>query len=168
MRILACALLLMSSVLSAAQEKKGMWQRVYTGEDSIIEINVSKVTFVEYSAARKVTFTYSSGRVGFRTIYSKPEALREKSGARYKTRLETIEFQCDKKEPDVLKRVPSDTTSGVRYRLYEATLLDEKGKPVKTFAWDPSAEWKEIKRGGMMDKLSGAACTLINEKRRNQ
>ena len=167
MRVLPCALLLMSSVLSAAQDKK-IWQRVYTGEDSIIEIDISKVTFVEYSTARKVTFTYSSGRARFRTIYSKPEALQEKPGVRYKTRLETIEFQCAKKEPDVLKRVPSDTTSGARYRLYEATLLDEKGKPVKTFAWDPSAEWKEIKHGGMIEKLSGAACTLINEKRRNQ
>jgi hypothetical protein len=144
----------MSTVLSAAQEKKGTWQRVYTGEDSIIEINVSKVTFVEYNASRNVTFSYNTGRVGFRTIYSKPEALKEKPGVKYKSRLETIDFNC--------------AANTARYRLYEATLLDEKGKVIKTFAWDPSAEWKEIKRGGVMEKLSGAACALIDEKRRNQ
>jgi hypothetical protein len=57
MRVLPCALLLMSSVLTAAPEKKEKWQRVYTGEDSIIEIDISKVTFVEYNASRGVTFS---------------------------------------------------------------------------------------------------------------
>ena len=131
-----------------------MWQRVYTGEDSIIEIDTSRVTFVEYSTAKKVTFTYSTGRTRFRTIYSKPEALKEKPGVKYKTRLETIDFNC--------------AANTARYRLYEATLLDEKGKVIKTFGWDPAAEWKEAKQGGMMEKLARAACTLINEKRRNQ
>ncbi|HVS80372.1 MAG TPA: surface-adhesin E family protein [Pyrinomonadaceae bacterium] len=154
MKILTCALLLMPAVLFAAQGEKEKWQRVYTGEDSIIEINLSRVTFVEYNVSRKVTFGYSIGRVGFRTILSKPEALKEKPAVKYKSRLETIEFNC-----------AANTT---RYRLYEATLLDEKGKVIKTLGWDPSAEWKEIKHGGMMDKLSGAACTLIDEKRRNQ
>ena len=152
MRVLPCALLLMSSVLSAAQEKKGTWQRVYTGEDSIIEMNVSKVTFVEYDVSRNATFSYNTGRVGFRTIFSKPEVLKEKPGVKYKSRLETIDFNC----------------ATNRYRSYETTLLDEKGKVIKTFGWDPSAEWKEAKHGGMMDKLSVAACKLIDEKRRNQ
>ena len=142
----------MSSLLTAAQEKKEKWQRVYTGEDSIIEIDISKVTFVENNVPGKVTFDYHTGRVGFRTILSKPEALKEKTGLKYKSRVETIDFNC----------------ATNRYRSYEATLLDEKGKVIKTFGWDPSAEWKEIKHGGMMDKLSLAACTLINEKRRTQ
>ena len=151
MRVLPCALLLTPAVLFALQGERPKWQRVYTGEDSIIEIDLSRVTFVEYNVSRKVTFAYRSGRVSFRTTYSKPEALKEKPGVKYKSRLETIEFNCAAK----------------RYRLYEATLLDEKGKPIKTFAWDPAAEWKEIKHGGMMEKLSGAACALIDEKRRN-
>ena len=154
MRVLPCALVMMSALLFAGQREKEKWERVYTGEDSIIEINVSKVTFVEYSTARKVTFSYDTGRVGFRTIYSKPEVLKEKPGVKYKSRLETIEFNC--------------AANTARYRLYEATLLDEKSKVIKTFARDPSAEWKEIKRGGVMEKLAGAACALIDEKRRNQ
>jgi hypothetical protein len=153
MKVLPCALLLLSSVLSAAQDKKGMWQRVYTGEDSIIEIDTSKVTFVEYSTAKKVTFTYGTGRARFRTIYSRPEVLKE-TGVKFKSRLETLEFNC--------------APNTARYRLYEATLLDEKGKVIRTFGWDPAAEWKEAKHGGMMEKLSGAACALIDEKRRNQ
>jgi hypothetical protein len=151
MRILPCALLI-PAVLFAAQDQKEKWERVYTGEDSIIEINLSKVAFVGYSTSKEVTFAYNTGRVGFRTIYSKPEALKETPGVKYKTRLETIEFNC----------------AANRYRLHEATLLDEKGKIAKVFAWDPSAEWKEIKHGGMMDKLSVAACKLIDEKRRSQ
>lgn len=153
MRVLPCALLMMSALLIAGQREKEKWERVYTGEDSIIEINLSKVTFVEY-ASGKVTFSYNIGRVGFRTIFSKPEVLKEKPGVKYKSRLETIEFNC--------------APNTARYRLYEATLLDEKGKVIRTFGWDPSAEWKEVKHGGMMDKLSGAACKLIEEKRRSQ
>lgn len=152
MRSLFCALLLVPTVLFAAQEQKQKWQRVYTGEDSIIEIDISKVTFVENNESRSGTFSYNTGRVGFRTIFSKPEALKEKPGVKYKSRVETIDFNC----------------ATNRYRSHEANLLDEKGKVIKTFGWDPSAEWKEIKRGGMMDKLSVAACTLIDEKRRNQ
>jgi hypothetical protein len=154
----------MSSVLSAAQEKKGTWQRVYTGEDSIIEINVSKVTFVEYNASRKVTFAYSAGRVGFRTIYSKPEALKETPGVKYKSRLETIEFQCPKKDPGVMKKVPPDTS---RYRLYEAILLDAKGKVLKTYPRNPAEDWRDVRFGSMIEKLSVPACKLIDEKRRN-
>jgi hypothetical protein len=141
----------MAPVLLAAQREKEKWQRVYTGEDSIIEINVSKVTFVEYEDSRRVTFGYNIGRVGFRTSFAKPEALKENPGVKYKRRLETIEFNC----------------AANRYRLYEATLLDEKGKVVKTFGWDPSTEWREIKHGGMMEKLFGPACRLFEEKRRN-
>lgn len=154
MRVLLCALLLMPPVLFASQDEKEEWQRVYTGEDSIIEIDVSRVTFVEYSSARKVTFSYKTGRVGFRTILSKPEALKDNTAIKYKTQLETIEFNC-----------AGNTT---RYRLYESTLLDDKGKVVKSYEPNPIKEWKEAKLGSMMNKLAGAACTLIDEKRRNR
>lgn len=164
MRVLPCALLLIPAVLFAAQEQKEKWQRVYTGEDSIIEIDVSKVTFVEYNVSRKVAFGYNTGRVGFRTIFSKPEALKEKPAVKYKSRLETIEFQCAKNDPGVIKRVPPDTT---RYRLYEASFIDAKGKTLKTYHGNPAEDWISVRFGSMMDKLSGPACKLIEEKRRN-
>jgi hypothetical protein len=164
MRVLPCALLLMSSVLSAAQEKKEKWQRVYTGEDSIIEIDISKVTFVEYNVSRKVTFSYKTGRVAFRTILSKPEAMNGDPAVKYKTRLETIEFQCNETSNVELKRYPPLAVG--QYRHYETTLLDDKGKVVKTYGRGASQEWKEVKFGSMMDKLAGSACNLIDEKRR--
>ena len=152
MRVLPCAVLVLVPVLIAAQEDKEKWQRVYTGEDSIIEIEVSKVTFVEYNVSKKVTFASTRvGRVKFRTIMSKPEALKEKPAVKYKTRLETIEFNCAAK----------------RYRLYEASLFDDKGKLIKTYPWEPSEAWREVRFGSMMEKLAVPACKLIEEKRRN-
>ncbi len=152
MKILPCTLLLLAPLLIAAQDEKEKWQRAYSSEDSIIEIDVSRVTFVEYHISKKVTFAATRvGRVRFRTILSKPEAVNEKPAAKYKTRLETIEFNCTEK----------------RYRLYEATLFDAKGKVVKSYEWDPSNDWRELKFGSMMEKLSIPACRLIDEKRRN-
>jgi hypothetical protein len=165
MRVLLCALFLLPSVLFAAQGEKPKWQRVYTGEDSIIEIDTSKVTFVEYSTARKVTFNYKTGRVAFRTILSKPEAMNEDPAVKYKTRLETIEFQCNETSKVELRRYPPLSIG--RYRHYETTLQDDKGKVVKTYGRGASEEWKEVKFGSMMAKLAGSACDLIDEKRRN-
>jgi hypothetical protein len=153
MRVLPCALLLVPAVLFAAQGEKQKWQRVHTGEDSIIEIDVSRVTFVEYSSAGKVTFSYKTGRVGFRTILSKPELVKDNAAIKYKTQLETFEFNC--------------AGNTARYRLYESMLLDDRGKVVKNYGPNPSREWKEAKFGSMMNKLAGAACILIDEKRRN-
>ena len=164
MRVLPFALLLMPAVLFASQEQKEKWQRVYTGEDSNIEIDISQVTFVEYNVSRKVTFGYNNGRVRFRTIFSKAQTLNQKPVVTYKSRLETIEFQCDKQDSQVLKRYPPAT---IRYRLYEATLRNEKGNVVKTYERNSSEEWKDAKFGSMMDRLGGAACKLIDEKRRN-
>ena len=153
MRILPCAVLLLAAALIAAQEEKEKWQRVYTGEDSIIEMELAKVTFGSASI----------GRVRFRTTFSKPQTLNEKPVVKYKKRLETIEFRCEM-DSVRLGHYPANTT---RYRLFEATLLDAKGKVVKPLDWDPSEGWREVKFGSMMEKLSVPACKLIEEKRRN-
>ena len=151
MRVVSYAVLLLAPVLIGAQQEKEKWQRVYTGEDSIIEIDISKVTFVEYNVSRRVTFGYNIGRVGFRTTLSKPEGMKEKPTVKYKRRLETIEFNC----------------LANRYRLCQATLLDEKGNVVKVYERNPSEDWKEVRFGSMMEKLAYQACKLIDEKRRN-
>lgn len=144
----------MLPVSIAAQSEKERWQRVYTSEDSIIEIDESRVTFGSAQI----------GRVRFRTIFSQPQVLEEKSALKYKTRLETIEFRCAEKPADVLKIVPS---MPIYYRLYEAELLDAKGKVLRTYEWDPSEDWRSVKFGSMMEKMSVPACKLIDEKRRN-
>lgn len=147
---LACIFAL--GILTTAQEKE-IWKRLYTGDDSTIEINISRITFGSASI----------GRARFRTVFSKVQPIPETPETKFKTRLETIEFKCPQTEADVIKRYsPPDT----EYRLYEATLLDEKGKVVKSYEWSP-LEWKQIKFGSVMEKLSGPACKLINEKERN-
>ena len=139
MRILIC-IFLMVPIPILAQEKE-RWQRVYTGEDAVIDMKVSQVTFE----------IGSSGRVRFRTILSQPEILKETPLVKYKRRLETIEFRCGERT----------------YRVYEATLLDAKGQPIQSYEAKLSQDWKVFKAGGMMERLFAPACKLIAEKRRN-
>ena len=77
--------------------------------------------------------------------------MREKPGVKFKTRLETIELKCAER----------------RYRIYQVTILDSKGKPVQSYEMDPKEEWKFAKSGSMMDKLGGFGCRVILEKKRN-
>lgn len=143
-------IVLLAIVTVAAQRPKETWQRVYTSADSIIELDAAKVVFVQLGS--KVTFAATRiGRVRFRTTLSKPEALKDKPTLKYKTRLENIEFKCDEK----------------KYRVHEASLFDDKGKLVKSIAWDPAEDWKEVRFGSMMEKLALPACKLIDEKRQS-
>jgi len=145
-------LLLLQPLLPGPQLEKETWKRVYTSEDSIIELDTSRVVFTEYNAQKKITFAaVRVGRVTFRTVFSKGATLMDSPPIKYKTRVETIEFNCPAK----------------RYRLYEATLLDSKGKVVRFLERDTSENWRELRFGSMMEKLSLPACKLIDEKRRN-
>jgi hypothetical protein len=116
-------------------------------------MNVSKVTFGVPPVAR----------VRFRTILSHPQTLEQNQTVQYKTRLDTIEFKCQIYVPGS-GNYPVNVT---RYRLYEASLLDRKGQVIKSFEWRPSEDWKQVKFGSMMERLSLPACKLIDEKRRN-
>jgi len=147
------ALLVIAPLLVSAQEEKEKWQRVYTSEDSIIEMNVSKVTFGEPPVAR----------VRFRTVFSRALTLGGKTRLQYKTRFETIEFKCQVYGIGT-GHYPANAT---RYRLYEGFLSDRKGQVVKSFEWQPSEDWKQVRFGSMMERLSVPACKLIEEKRRN-
>lgn len=146
MRILASILLLFTSILIAAQDKdkveqKDEWKRVYTYEDSIIEMNATKVVFVNNNV----------GRVEFRTVWSKSQKIREKPGIKYKTRLETIELKCAEN----------------RYRIYQVKLLDDKGKTVDSYEMDENEEWKTPKSGGIMVRLIDFGCRIVAGKKRN-
>ncbi len=140
MELLISIIFILSTAVGI-QEEKEKWQRVYTGDDSIIEMNVSRVTFGD----KKI------GRVRFHTILSRPQTLKEIPGVKYKSRVETIEFKCIERQ----------------YRVYAATLLDVKGKPIQSYEVEVSEEWKSLKAGGMMEKLFRPACKLIDDKRRN-
>ena len=132
-RVVVCLLCILPiSVL--AQQGKDSWQRVYTGEESLIDVDVSSLTF---EASRIV-------RVRFRTIYSKPESLTETPAMKYKSRLETIEFKLTEK----------------RYRFRETSLLDSTGKTIQFYEAPLSEDWKIPKSGGIMEKLFSATRAL--------
>ncbi len=135
------ALLSLSPTLTAGQiinplvigdrNQNKEWQRVITAQASNIEISSSSLILGPgglFSAK-------------FRTILSKSEEAYEKPGVKYKTRLETIQF---------------DSKKGA-YRIVETTLLDSSEKPVLTYA--PKMEtWKAV--GPTAAKLYGAAVVL--------
>lgn len=141
-RILASrvfALLLLLPVLVASQnrfpisigENKKDWQRIISAADSNIDVGTSSLVLEPNGLFR----------AQFRTILSKSEEAFEKPGVKYKTRLETIQF-------DSRKYV---------YRVVETTLLDSSEKPVFTFA--PKTDlWKVV--GRTAAKFYGAAAGL--------
>lgn len=138
-RILFGLLLLLLPAFTAAQEKD-KWERVYTLEDATIAMNATRV---EFGPNRM-------GRVQFRWNFSKPQSLDGSSEAKYKSRVEVIEFNCDRR----------------RYRLTAFTYFDTKGKSVFSKELEEAErEWKFVKAGGMMERLFGPACRLIEEKR---
>jgi hypothetical protein len=85
---------------------KDPWQRVYTCDDSIIELNTSTLKF------RPDNFL----RADFRTVFSTAESIAGAPGLKYKTRLETINFRLTDR----------------RYRFVEISLLDSAGKVIQT------------------------------------
>ncbi|HEV2836465.1 MAG TPA: hypothetical protein VGW58_14155 [Pyrinomonadaceae bacterium] len=117
-----------------AQEPKDKWRRVFTGEDSIIELNVSSPRFVPSHIMR----------VEFRTTFSKPEKLNSTSDLRYKSRLETIDFKLNEH----------------RYRLFETTIMDEAGKALSSYKATTDDEWRIMKPGGVMERLFNAVRVL--------
>jgi hypothetical protein len=113
-----------------AQQANDKWQRVYTGEDSLIEINVANLRLERNHILR----------VRFRTILSKPENLEGSAGAKFKIRLETIDFKANEKQ----------------YRLWETSLLDPNGKILRTYTATSIDDWKVLKVGGVMERLFNA------------
>lgn len=129
----ALACLLCGPILIRAQTKD-KWERVYTGEESVIEINASNLKFEpDYIL-----------RAQFRTILSHPETLPGTSGAKYKTRLEVLDFKMNQRQ----------------YRMFETTLLDTKGNELQSYSTSDLRKWRVIKEGGVTEKLFNAVSAL--------
>jgi hypothetical protein len=119
---------------NSVQAQEAKWQRVFTGEDSIIELNASSPRFEPGHVMR----------VEFRTTYSKPEKLSSTSAVRYKSRLEVVDFKLTER----------------RYRLFETTILDPAGKTLNAYKATADDEWRVIKPSGVMEKLFNAVRLL--------
>jgi hypothetical protein len=116
-----------------AQQTNDKWKRVYTGEDSVIDINAATLRFEHGSILR----------AGFRTILSKPQKLEGPAGAKFKSRLETIDFKASER----------------RYRVWEASLRDSTGQILLTTA-QSTDDWRIIKAGGVIERLFNALRAL--------
>jgi hypothetical protein len=136
----ASALLLLLLSLSASPQEKEQWQRIYTYNESSVDADAAKVVFGS-------GFT---GRVKFRFLYRKPQILSDGKGIIYKAVIQTMELRCDE----------------TAYRVISIERLDNKGRRVD-IEENGSAEWREAKRGSMMERLIRPGCELIYEKRRN-
>jgi hypothetical protein len=114
------------------------WYRVYTFDESIIEMNTAQVTFGGKDVAR----------VRFRWTFNQPEVVSGEPQLRFKRRLEVIEFNCSAK----------------RFRPFDITLFDSAGKLVRHDEVNPPAEWRAVISGSMMEKLLVPACALIERR----
>lgn len=134
---IAATLLLL--LLSYSPQEKIKWQRLYTYEDSAVDVDSSHIGFGN-------DFT---GRVTFRFVFSKSQQL---AGGKltYTSVTETIEFKCEQRQ----------------YRVVDVKRYDKKENLVDS---DPrrSEEWEDAKAGSMMDKFLQPGCHAIYEKRRN-
>ena len=117
-------------ICTQAQLKAVNWQRVYTAEEFIIDADTGSLTFVPRNILR----------ARFRLVYSKGEPISGNPRAKYKTRIETIDFKPAEK----------------RYRFVEVSLLDSTGKIVQS-SESASQDWTVLRVGGIMERQLAAA-----------
>ncbi len=135
-------LFLQTTVKSQATKSQPLpeWFRVYTYDDSIIELNTNYVMF----SNRKIE------RVRFRWSFQTPQTLNGKSEFKYLSILQEVQFDCGNKI----------------FRLYAVQWYDAEGKIVASENKKESEELREIQSGSMMEKLFTPACKLIERRKR--
>lgn len=125
--ILACLLVLLlcdqptlaqANLLDLFPDRKKEWQRISTDADSTVDVNTSSLV-LESNGRLRATYRFR---------LSKEEKAFEKPGAKYKTRLETIQF-------DTRERT---------YRIVETTLLDSAGGVVYASGFETTRAWKPL------------------------
>lgn len=129
--VFVTAIFVVSSLTGHAQDD--LWLRVVTAEESVIEVNRTSLVLERNGVIR----------AEFRTQLSTPEAVPEKLGVKYQTRLDSIQFS-----------VKDD-----RYRIAESKLLDESGKTVMSYSSSDTDNWKSL-GGRTARRLFGAAGQL--------
>ena len=140
MQVTICILFLSLALPLTAQERDE-WQRLYTFEDSAADVSTTNIWFG----------TDFTGRIRFRLTLSKPEPVPGKTGTKYKSVIETIEFRCTES----------------LYRVVNVKRFDGKGNIVGSNEAQPTPEWKSVKAGSMMDKFYTPGCEAIYKKKRN-
>ncbi len=124
MMIRCVAICLICGLVSVqAQQAPDKWQRVYTSEAFITDIDPSSLHFESTTL-----------RVQTRTILTEPASVSRDTDSKYKTALQTIEFRLD----------------GKQYRLPETVFLDINDKVLRS---STAEDWREVRTGGVMDSV---------------
>ncbi len=135
MRLIILILVLVVGQLVLKAQSLPEWYRVYTFEDSVIEVNTSIVTLISDDVRR----------VRFRWRFDEPQSLDGLPGLRYQSRLEVIELNCKMD----------------RYRYYHTTFYDAAGNMVRIE--DRSGDWRRA--GTFMpENILSWACLLTGTK----
>lgn len=116
------------------------WERVYTFDESFIDINTQIVTLIEQDVAR----------VRFRWTFDQPEELSGRAGTKYKSRIEVVELNCKKKV----------------YRPYHISFFDQSDELILAQLIEPPRHWRRFNHGLVMPNLLGPTCALVEEKTR--
>ncbi|MBA3714940.1 MAG: hypothetical protein H0W76_21175 [Pyrinomonadaceae bacterium] len=140
MKVFALAFLALFSPTQSKLQSLPEWYRVYTFDDSFIELNTNYVMFNNRHTER----------VRFRWSFLRSEAPGGEPQVIYQTRLEEIECDCRNK----------------RFCLYNVELFDAGGGMIRSEGADKPGEWREVKFGSMMEKLFTPACQLIERRKR--
>jgi surface-adhesin protein E len=140
MKLMFLLLVFVLASTSLTAQNLPEWYRIYTFDESIIEMNTSLVTFGGKDIAR----------VRFRWVFDQPETLGGERPVKYKSRLEVMEFDC----------------SDRRYRLHHVSLFDAAGEAIRHELVEAPDEWRTVRSGSMMVKLFEPACRLIKQKTR--
>lgn len=106
-----------------AQPAPDKWQRVYTSEAFITDIDPSSLSFESTVL-----------RVHSRTILTEPISVSRDTDAKYKTAQQTVEFRLD----------------GKQYRLPTTDFLDINDKVLRSSTAD---DWRDVRTGGVMDSV---------------
>jgi hypothetical protein len=122
--------------LTLAAQSIPEWHRVYTFDESTVEMNTSLVTLISKDVAR----------VRFRWTFDEPQLLEGPAKEKYQSQLEVMEFNC----------------SQYQYRPYHFTFYDSAGNIVSID--DSPGKWRPVSMGSMIEKLFVPGCELIRNK----
>lgn len=122
-----CFVLCVLTVVS--QKETETWLRVVTEEDFVIDVNR---TSLKFEPNRIIS-------IKIRTNFLQEESLSENPKLKYRTQLDSIQFNLKDRQ----------------YRIFESTFLDSSGQPVVSRSSRDSNTWKSF-RGGTGSRIFSA------------
>ena len=136
MRVMLFVIVLTLHAITLNAQSLPEWFRVYTFDESTIEMNTSVVTSISKDVSR----------VRFRWTFNEPQSLGGTPEIKYQSQLEVMEFNCKQNS----------------YRPYHHTFFDSFGNIVRIN--DSPGEWRHVPHGSVTEKLFIPGCDLMKRK----